>query len=246
MIYVYAFIEHPEQVDASLRGLAEAPVVALDAGGVTAACSFHDDLDLHGDVDELWQHERVTAALLGEAGVVPARFGTAVADTDGLGLAVDARRPNLLASLVRLRGKVELGVHGAVAMSAKTERDDIRGREDHEAVAARTVEQVASAMPDRAGGGRDYLRGLASDRSPGLGPELAVVHAALASAADDHRLLAGRGEALTAAYLLDRTATEEFQHHLVAERRRNPAVRLSLTGPWAPYHFVDQESMRCA
>lgn len=229
MIYVYAFVERSEQLGGPLRGLQGAPVEPVAAGDVVVACSRHEDLALRGDVEELWQHEAVTADLLPSGAVVPARFGTVLGDEAAVRAVVAQREESLVAALRAVRGKVELGVRGQAPPQPR----------DPEAAA------VGDGLPDGAQrGGRSYLRGLAGPhRYRGLGVELAAVHAALTELAERDVVLAGDEETLSAAYLIDGTAVEDFTRTLVEQRRLHPGIRVSLTGPWAPYHFVDQEPM---
>jgi hypothetical protein len=48
---------------------------------------------------------------------------------------------------------------------------------------------------------------------------------------------------MVGAYLVAASEVDAFRDDLVAARARRPRLRVSLTGPWAPYSFVDLEPL---
>ncbi|HTR78454.1 MAG TPA: GvpL/GvpF family gas vesicle protein [Gemmatimonadaceae bacterium] len=47
--------------------------------------------------------------------------------------------------------------------------------------------------------------------------------------------------AFSEAYLVDRESWEEFTAAAAAQRSANPKVRIDVTGPWAPYDFIQMQ-----
>jgi gas vesicle protein GvpL/GvpF len=54
--------------------------------------------------------------------------------------------------------------------------------------------------------------------------------------------LAEQQRVLSAAFLVDRAASDAFRARVDALMRLNPALELELTGPWPPYDFVVMQS----
>jgi hypothetical protein len=77
-----------------------------------------------------------------------------------------------------------------------------------------------------------FSRDLALDLSTHIYAELRRISAAAVT------LPNLRGRVLSAAFLVDRTASSAFQDKLAVLARLNSALGLDLTGPWPPYDFV--------
>jgi hypothetical protein len=77
-----------------------------------------------------------------------------------------------------------------------------------------------------------FNRDLALDLSTHIYAELRRISAAAVT------LPIVRGRVLSAAFLVDRTASSAFQDKLEVLARLNSALGLDLTGPWPPYDFV--------
>ena len=233
MIYVYALVDDPGVAVGGLCGLAGAPLGLISRGGVTAVCTIHDDLRLEASARTLWQHERVTATLMTRCGVAPVRFGTVLAGVDHLEQMLAAHEDRLVAVLARLRGKVELSVRGRVSPSVRE---------------ATTVVVASDAPPTPLppGSGRAYLRTLQThaDRPETcLSGPLAEIHAALAACAEASTSRGGSDDAMVAAYLVEASGVAPFRRAFMGTRARHRNVRLSLTGPWAPFSFVEDRGM---
>lgn len=160
----------------------------------------------------LRRHLAAVEDLLGVCTVVPFRFGTAVDDEEDLrrrAPELAARAPELLSWF---RGRVELGVRAYPEVPDPT-------------------------LPPPPRSGREYLRALRDRSVPST--QLRALHTTLAGAAAA-TTVSMHGVGLTAAYLVAREDLESFR--LLAQRagERLPSPwQMSVTGPWAPYSFVD-------
>ena len=177
-------------------------------------------------------HDEVVHRLLPLTTVVPLRFGSIHRDRAGVEEFLDERRGPFSDALRRLRGRVELGV--------KVWLDPARGR---------------SAESGPAATGREYLqrqreaRERASSARAELDAVLRTVHERLLAVADagalsrpQPRELTGsdREMALNAAYLVP-AGDEALFDEVERLRTELPELDLEVTGPWAPYSFVDRE-----
>jgi hypothetical protein len=175
------------------------------------------------------EHEQVVRSMLGTGAVVPLRFGSLYRDIHAVEEFLSTHREEFLTSLARLRDRVELGVKVWVAAPGDGGRQ--------------------GPAPT----GREYLERRRAEREEAararatLDERLRAIHARLLAAADDGVLnrpqpkeLSGdrREMAINAAYLV--TAGGEA---LLAEverlRAEHDDLELEVTGPWAPYNFVE-------
>jgi len=63
--------------------------------------------------DALWRHEELVQALMADRDVLPVRYGTRFADDEDAAAAIAAREATFAAALERVRGAVEMSVHGS-------------------------------------------------------------------------------------------------------------------------------------
>lgn len=234
MIYVYALVDDPGVAVGGLGGLTGAPLALFARGRVTAVCTIHDDLRLEASARTLWQHERVTATLMTRCGVAPVRFGTVLAGVDQLEQMLAAHEDRFVAVLARLRGKVELSVRGRVSPSVREATPVV-------------VDSDPPLTPSPPGSGRAYLRTLLQTHAdrPETPPSgsLAEIHATLAACAEASTSRGGSDDAMVAAYLVEASGVAAFRRAFMGTRARHRDVRLSLTGPWAPFSFVEDRGM---
>ena len=209
MIWVYGICDRPDAPPPPERGLAQAPLDGVRAGGLLAVLSRHADAPADPVPDALWVHERVIERLMADRTVLPMRFGTRLADDGALQEILAARQDEFLAALDRVRGRVEIGVR---AMQPPAAPD-------------------AGTTP--APSGRAYIEGKLR-----VGRAAATVHEPLAAlAAASTRHAASRpDELLRASYLVDHDAVAGFQ--AAVERVQRPDLAIVCTGPWPPYSFV--------
>jgi hypothetical protein len=177
--------------------------------------------------DKIRAHEQVLESALAAGPVVPCRFCTVYRTDHELRRFLAERGEVLSATLVRLEGRVELGVKAFAA--------------------ARPLSEAAGAES-----GRAYLEARRSEKQ--ARDELAQTRATIARdlhlqllmASDDgvlldrqSRELSGRNAEMVfnASYLVADTARfEEALAAIVPE-----GFEVELTGPWPPYNFVPEE-----
>jgi hypothetical protein len=172
-------------------------------------------------------HEAVLDGALGTGAVVPFRLCTIYSSPQRLDAMLEREAPVLRAALERLHGMQEWGVKAFVRPRAG-----------------------AASAP--AASGTEYLlrkrerRDAAETEREALEDAVAEVHARLTERAvaaalsrpQDRRLSGRETEMiLNGAYLVPADAAEAFRQIVEAE---SGAIDLELTGPWPPYHFVEE------
>ena len=133
MIQLYAITDDPAPADP--------PLFAVPCAGLVALCAPANDQEVTPAA--LWRYEEVVEDLMESRDVLPVRFGTLVADENAVVGAVEKRRSELVASLDRVRGAVELAVRarereapsgpevapsGSAYLRAKASRGDVARR----------------------------------------------------------------------------------------------------------------------
>lgn len=229
MIYLYAFADEKAAAVQELRGFGDVPLQSLTRHHVAAVFSEHGQLAVRPDVASLRRHDQVVTALMARGTVAPARFGSTLTDVPQLEAVLADKAPGLGPVLRRLRGKRELSVRATVPSSLPPHLEPAKGE---------------SSAP--AGSGRAYLRGLGRGHChrPAIAePSLLRLHEALAVRARAWTVREGPDHTMVGAYLVSEDDTEAFREGLVAARAEQPHLRVSLTGPWAAYSFVQPERL---
>lgn len=244
-----------------LPGLgAGAPVRALPAGRLTAvvqdvpAADFAEEAlrERLSDRDQLERcaraHHEVITAVSAVAPAVPLPLATLYRGDERARDALREKEESFLATLDRIAGRAEWGVkvyalagqpaareatapaatssgaaHEATAPAAASSglaylervRNQHKGREQRQNAALRAAERVDAVV-----------RGLAvaTRRLRPHGPEVTGPH---------------RTHVLNAAYLIDHGRERQLRAALASLREDETAVRIELSGPWAPYSFAD-------
>ncbi|EXU68401.1 gas vesicle protein [Streptomyces sp. PRh5] len=186
-------------------------------------------------------HQRVVDTAGAESCVIPVRLATVCHGDEGLRRMLATGRERFTAALDRLEGRVEWGVKAYATQPAA---------EEPPAGAANAAD--APSTPG-AMSGRDYLRRRKAQRQAaeqrwGDTEEGArLVHETLGGLAEQSRLhppqdprLSGISDrnVLNAAYLVRREDSADFAERVGELAGRTPALRVELTGPWAPYSFT--------
>lgn len=206
----------------------EVPLLEFAEDALTENLNDRAWLDEHARA-----HDGLLRRLLPLTTVVPLRFGSIQRDLAGVEEFLEERRAPFGEALRRLRGRVELGV--------KVWVDPARRAAD-DAPAPAT--------------GREYLqrqreaRERASTARADLDAALRHVHERLLAVADagilnrpQPRELTGseRAMALNAAYLV-RVGDDALLDEVERLRAELPELDLEVTGPWAPYNFVEADA----
>jgi gas vesicle protein GvpL/GvpF len=216
MIWVYGICERPELPPPRRRGLAQAPLDGVREGALLAVISRHVHPPGEPALDALWVHERVVERIMADRAVLPMRFGSKFPDDDALRTVLARRQTELLATLDRVRGRVEVGLRAMQPPGAEVDTPEVEaatGREYLEAKLrnGRRIERAAATL-------HEPLTGLAveASRQPARSPD----------------------ELLRASYLVETPDLARFRGAVERLQRANPDVAILCTGPWPPYSFV--------
>jgi hypothetical protein len=240
-LYVYGIGPSSGLHAPAVCGIAGSAPETLEAGGLTVLAGRFDTSVFGKDVlassdpraveAHLRAHEAVLDAAMGEATIIPMRFGTVVADTQELARVLELHRAEIVAALDRVRDRVEWGV---------------KLHCDYKSLAARLDTEAADGDAPRSG--REYLmsrrRRQANERmaQAEVLDMAAAVHHALADAADDATTSASgsKGAVLNAAYLVRRSGRDAFMDRVASLEGRygRLAAVFEVTGPWPPYNFA--------
>jgi hypothetical protein len=218
VIYAYGICE-PAATAPTLRrrGLGGARLRAVECEGLTAVYSRHRSFRPRPIPELVFGHERVVEAIMASGAVLPLRFGTQLEREEELEEVLTARHDELLRSLDRVRGKVELAVR--IICERPTPG---RG----------AIEST----------GRGYLmaRMRAHRRYEQASRE---AHAALAPLSEASRVRrpVSPQAVLAAAYLVDSERVQEFRRQADQLARANSGMRVIVTGPWPPYNFATEQ-----
>ncbi|GAA1137644.1 GvpL/GvpF family gas vesicle protein [Streptomyces javensis] len=193
-------------------------------------------------------HQRVVDTAGAESCVIPVRLATICLGDEGLRRMLATGRERFASALDRLEGRVEWGVKAYATQPAAEQPPAGAEQPPAGAVAAPSTPNSPGTMS-----GRDYLRRRkaqrqAAERRWGDTEEGArLVHDTLSGLAEQSRLhppqdprLSGIADrnVLNAAYLVRREDSADFAERVGELAGRTPALRVELTGPWAPYSFT--------
>ena len=214
MLYLYAITEHP----ASLPQVPGIGDTALAAQRVETIDAVTGELDGQVESSEatILAHARVVEGLAAlNAAVLPARFGRGYPDPPALERAIGERKDALLEGLERVSGCLELGLRVLAEPATHRAAD---------------------------GGGREYMLRRLDERrrAERLADELHLPLASLAKA-ETRSVAATPQLVLTASYLVDRGAVDDFRSAVDELGKSHPDLTLACTGPWPPYSFATAE-----
>jgi len=240
-IYLYCVTEPTLQPPANLLGLAAAPVRAVAALGAAAWAS-----DLPADVGAVTPelartHDLVVRAALALETPLPARFGQTFTDEGALRRSLDARSARITRALERVRGAVEM------TLRILLDEPVVGGRAERP-TASTVIARAAGAAEggQGEGSGRAYLDWLrerqhvaaeALTRAEFLQARVArAVLEIVREEASSPPPPAARS--LGIAHLLARGDVGRYRAAVHAMARREPPLRMMVSGPWAPYSFA--------
>ncbi|HEU5368524.1 MAG TPA: GvpL/GvpF family gas vesicle protein [Ktedonobacterales bacterium] len=233
--YVYAIVQREARIPADLTGLGDAPLSIVPWQDLAAVASPIESATLPATPANVLRHEAVVEALCQAGPVLPARFGTILADPAAVAQAIAEKYEVLRADLARVGDKVELGL--TILWDTPAKPDEVQTEQQ---MLATQTESSAS------GAGKRYLEAkLALHRR-----EAAQQHQARAIIADLEqalrpylleqrcRVLSLPRLAVRAAYLVLPQHVQEVQRAVDELRQKQPELRWLLSGPWPPYTFV--------
>jgi hypothetical protein len=222
MLYVYAITDASDLPPRS--GLGEAELRSVGEEGLFAVISEQAGGPPEGTPENLWTHEEVVEGLLGEAAVLPLRFGSLVEDEDAARALLRERRVEFVRALERIGGAVELGVRVALPDG------------EHATVGV-------GAEAEGTGPGTAYMLGRL-DRERRAAEAAARVHRPLAMIAREsaRRNSSLRGAALSASYLVDVDRVDAFLARVDELSAEVDGATIVCTGPWPAYSFSSPEA----
>jgi hypothetical protein len=216
-LLLYAIAGREHVVPAGTTGLGDSPLRSIPAGEISAVvgeCTATPDPTL----DALLRFEQVVEALMGDRTILPAQFGTVLADEAAAVDLLTSRERQFADALRRIADAVEMGVRA--------------GWTD-------TDEPGSSSGPTA---GADYLLGRLAhrQRAERVAAELDGALAALARERSCRILARPEGQ-VTAAYLVSRPRVDEFRVACEQLTQTVTEADVVCTGPWPPYSFVGSE-----
>ena len=207
----------------NLRGVNDAPVFACPSGEFAVIVSDYSagqTLTQQSIVD----HSRVVSECFRTLTVLPFRFGTIFDSDEALRRAVRANRKTFLETVDRLRGKAEMHFKLLVKDGA--------------------LEEAVAELPNGVGG--EYLRKLREqatrdrERQTKARALSMQVHKLFSPLEEDvicKRTDSG-GMLIDFAHLIDSASVAKYQNRYGTATRHFKDCRVSITGPWPPYHFM--------
>lgn len=228
-IYLYCVLRATREPPATLRGIDNLPVRAVDLGGLGAWVSDVAAPPVVASPERARSHDHVVRAALEDDTPLPARFGQIVATDRDLETAVASSREAIDAALRLVDGAIEM----TVRMLIPRERGALPG------------EQEATAG-GRARTGRDYLERVAAiqreernvlARAEVVRDRITGAVGGLARAESFAGVAAGSRLA-TLSHLVPRERVDAYRQALLALRREDPGLAFMVSGPWAPYSFT--------
>jgi hypothetical protein len=213
-VLVYAFTD-PDPPAIEGTGLSGQPLRLVKLDDVAAVVSDHDAARLECTGPNLWDFEQVMERLMQRGAIVPARFGTVLADDDVVRALVRDGHEELTRGLGQVRGAVELGTR-------------VRWRVTTAPAAPIPAPRNGSAYMTS----RVKLHQRARELAQRLDP--------LAELARDVRVRLAEDDEFPVheAYLVDRDSLARFTDAIRRLDQREPDIELVCTGPWPPYSFA--------
>lgn len=198
-----------------VTGLGARPLRRVAEGPLAAVVADQDGAPPEPTIDTLRDYEHVVAQLMDAGPILPAQFGSAMADEDAVRAMLRERHVDLQARLERVRGAVELGLRAtwrdqdgdAPEAPAQSGTEYLRRRMDRR----RRAREIARDLDQLTELARSCRRALIPR------PELPVVYA----------------------YLVDRGRVSSFVALVEELDGRLDDVELVCTGPWPPYSFAE-------
>ncbi|HET9314433.1 MAG TPA: GvpL/GvpF family gas vesicle protein [Vicinamibacteria bacterium] len=211
VLYLYAVLARAPR-GARVRGLAREPVRFVRSGRLVAAVGEMARAP-RPQLANLRAHDRVVRRLTKLASAsLPARFGSVAADPEALRESLRPRARRLLRALARVAGREQMTLRVAVRPS-RSEPTDGPG--------TRHLRRLLARDPRGTAGVRELLDGLRP-----------LVRAEEVDPAPDDR---GAGRIH---HLVDRGSAGRYRAQVRRSARDQPGLRVSCTGPWAPYSFA--------
>ncbi|WP_190812918.1 GvpL/GvpF family gas vesicle protein [Saccharopolyspora pogona] len=246
--YVYAILRAGVDISGRVAGIAGSEVRLVTSGSLAALVSTVDagefgEQGLRKNLEDMgWlettvrAHSRVVEAAITAAPVAPLALATVYYNDDRVRAALAERGPAFADILELISGHAEWGVKAFADVSRKEQREPTASGPggSQERPGQAYLGKLRERRKGQAEAERDVLQ------------QAEEIHAALSDLSHANRVhppqnrdLAGYQGlmVLNGAYLVDGARTEEFIA-AVESIAAESALRIELTGPWAPYSFA--------
>jgi hypothetical protein len=200
-------------------GLEDRQLHTVIEGPLAAIVTEHDGAPPAPAIEHLRDYERTVRRLMDGGAILPARFGSVLADEGAVRTLLRRRRKDLLARVRRVRGAVELAL-----------RASWRGG---------TQPPLQSGRESGSNSGTAYLRERLELRQSArrVASELDSLSALARSSR--RTLIPAPDLPVTEAYLVECDRVREFVAMVRQLDDRLDDVELTCTGPWPPYSFAE-------
>jgi hypothetical protein len=231
-LYLYAVVG-AAPAGALPSGIAGEPLRLLACEGLLAAVGEMAEAPPL-EAEALRGHDAAVRALAGEAGVLPARFGSVLRDEEELRRVLGPRAPALRAALERVRGcdqmTVRLAWGGGNGSNERTEPEP-------------EPEPDTETATGHGPGTRYLARRRAEQEGARAIPEVGRILDAVADLVRDERLESHRRPPLIASayHLVPREAVAAYRARLDSASARERSLHVTVSGPWPPYAFAPGE-----
>jgi len=196
-------------------GLDNEPLRTVVEGSLAAIVSEHAGADPRPEIDSLRNYESTVRRLMEGGEILPARFGSTLADEGAVRGLLRRRHRDLLSRVRRVRGTVELALRA-------------RWRPGTEVTPSAPPSSGTSYLRDRLEL-RQSARRVASELDP-----------LTALARSSRRTLSPAPDLpVLDAYLVERDRVREFVALVAQLGDSLDEVELTCTGPWPPYSFAE-------
>ncbi|WP_310619236.1 GvpL/GvpF family gas vesicle protein [Flexibacterium corallicola] len=224
LVHVYAITDSYSAHTSKISGHEGCEITLLPQGGLWVAVSKASGEVLEASVERVWLHEQVLSQLLEHHAVLPMRFGMICEDTH-LASFIGERTQVLNADLRRLNGAVEMALRVSLKNSP-------------------IVEELPRELAPPHISGRSYLLSRVKQREQRLAQAypLSPLKAHLEACCRQSlwQEPSAEGEPYKVSCLIGRNEVSAFA--CAMKEMETPEVKISCTGPWAPYSFVSSMS----
>jgi len=227
IVCVYALIT-PSRLPRRVKGVAGEPLRAMTVDGIVAVVG-----EVRRPPAASTRNLRRFASIIesiagGASAILPARFGSTFTDVTELMLVLRSRRGSIRERLRAVRGRAQMTIR---LVGSDPGDASIRGQTP-------MVGRSGVRPRNKATQGTRYLQEqLAKMRTAREIPELAPVRAAVQRLVREERVERRRSIA-TVHHLIPRAAAGRYGA-AVARTAAENGVRLTVSGPWAPYAFAE-------
>lgn len=227
IVCVYALIT-PSRLPRRVKGVAGEPLRAMTVDGIVAVVG-----EVRRPPAASTRNLRRFASIIesiagGASAILPARFGSTFTDVTELMLVLRSRRGSIRERLRAVRGRAQMTIR---LVGSDPGDASIRGQTP-------MVGRSGVRPRNKATQGTRYLQEqLAKMRTAREIPELAPVRAAVRRLVREERVERRRSIA-TVHHLIPRAAAGRYGA-AVARTAAENGVRLTVSGPWAPYAFAE-------